>query len=487
MRYYPRNLDFAIRPSGLPADAGEESLTLRLIQADTSELLKFNTATLERSHNLGCVRQSDTMHLSGSLLGLPASLLMLIATQIQAQQMLPTAIKKMSLDEGEKIMPEHLGFAPEYVPLQSRQLRGLLTPEEELLLAANSSATIGYRPPFGVHLSGDASDLIRSNGPVWRRAKEALHRLRGRDYSCPSNTQSCESIGQPNYCCSTGETCVEVEDQPDAGNVGCCPDGTTCAGTVGPCGTDSTGCAAEVGGGCCIAGFVCAQIGCIASTVTQITMTTTSSTVISGPTDSTVATTVVVTVSPSIQTTVGSTSTSTTTIPTSTSSSSETDTTATITSTGTVLPPWRPTSGSDSGTTTSSSADYCPTGFYACLATYGSGCCRTGRDCVTTSCPPVSSTTFTSNGATIVVAATDVPTTTATSTCASGWFLCGSAAGPVAGCCPSGYACGTASCTLSATTATATVQKELPSSASRMTGVWSLAIGLCGLLVVLVI
>ncbi|ETS74874.1 hypothetical protein PFICI_13358 [Pestalotiopsis fici W106-1] len=426
------------------------------------------------------------MHLSQTLLSLPASLVMLVATQLQAQQiLLPTAIKKMSLDEGEKIMPEHLGFAPEYAPLQSRQqVRALLTPEEELLLAVNSSAIIGYRPPFGVHAVGVDALELRNNGPSWRRAKEALHRLQGRDYSCPTNTESCESIGQPNYCCATGETCVEVEDQPDAGNVGCCPDGQTCGGTVGPCGSDSTACAAEVGGGCCISGFVCAQIGCIASTVTVITMTTTSSTVLS---DSTAVTTVVVTTSPSIITTestsTSSTSTSSTIVSTSTASATDTDTTSTTT--GTALPPWRPTSGSESNTITTTSADYCPTGFYACLATYGSGCCRTGRDCVTTSCPPISSTTITSNGATIVVPASDVPTTTATSTCASGWYLCGTAAGPVAGCCPSGYACGTASCTLSATTATATVQKELPSNASRTTGILSLAMGVAGLLVVL--
>ncbi|KAF3005535.1 hypothetical protein E8E14_005357 [Neopestalotiopsis sp. 37M] len=423
------------------------------------------------------------MHLSQTLLGLPASLVVLIATQLQAQQILPTAIKKMSLDEGEKIMPEHIGFAPEYTSLQSPlQARGLLTPEEELLLAANSSAVISYRPPFGVNVAGEALDL-RNNGPSWRRAKEALHRLQGRDYSCPTNTASCESIGQPNYCCATGETCVEVENQPDSGNVGCCPDGQTCGGTVGPCGSGSTACAAEVGGGCCISGYVCAQVGCIASTVTVVTLTTTSSTVLS---DSTAVTTVTTTASPSIITTTASTATSTSTTTTSTSTATATDTDTTSTSTGTALPPWRPTSGSDSNTITTTSADYCPTGFYACLATYGSGCCRTGRDCVTTSCPPVASTTITSNGATIVVAASDVPTTTGTSTCASGWFLCGTAAGPVAGCCPSGYACGTASCTLSASTATATVQKELPSSASRTmtTEIMSLVMGVTGLLVI---
>ncbi|KAH8195481.1 hypothetical protein TruAng_010356 [Truncatella angustata] len=417
------------------------------------------------------------------MLGLPASLLMLVATQLQAQQ-LPTAIKKMSLDEGEKIMPHHLAFAPEFAPLQSPvQARSLLTPEEESLLAANSSATISFRPPFGIHYS-ESSLEHRNIGPLWRRSKEALHRLQGRDYSCPTNTQSCDSIGQPNYCCATGETCFTVENAPDAGNVGCCPSGQNCGGSVGACGSGSTACSADVGGGCCIPGFVCAQIGCIASTVTAITMTTTSSTVVSGPSASTAVTTVVVTVSPSIQTTV-STSTSITTLPTPTTTATET---TTGTSTGEGLPPWRPTSGS--GTTTeapssTATGDYCPTGFYACLATAGSGCCRTGRDCVTTSCPPVSSTTITSNGITIVVPASDVPTTTVTSTCASGWFLCGSEAGPVAGCCPWGYACGTASCTIGDSTATATIQKELPSMGYKTTMVWTVVPCMIGTIIAL--
>lgn len=124
--------------------------------------------------------------------------------------------------------------------------------------------------------------------------------------------------------------------------------------------------------------------------------------------------------------------------------------------------PVRPTSGSSS-----SSTDYCPTGFYACLAVYGGGCCQTGRDCQTTSCPSTASTTIVSaNGVTIVVPASGVPATTTAATCASGWSMCPSSAGVTAGCCPSGYSCGTASCIISSTSATATVAKELPGSSA---------------------
>ena len=70
------------------------------------------------------------------------------------------------------------------------------------------------------------------------------------------------------------------------------------------------------------------------------------------------------------------------------------------------------------------------------------------------------------NGVTVVV---PVPSQGSgaeeTKSCASGWFLCGAEAGPVAGCCPSGYGCGTASCSVVADGgATATVAKELPGS-----------------------
>lgn len=76
-------------------------------------------------------------------------------------------------------------------------------------------------------------------------------------------------------------------------------------------------------------------------------------------------------------------------------------------------------------------------------------------------------TTYTKNGATIVVPLSEAQAATAalpTSTCASGWFMCGKEGGPIAGCCPSGYNCGTASCTLVSNTPVATVDKALPSS-----------------------
>ncbi|KAK6864018.1 hypothetical protein PG995_000546 [Apiospora arundinis] len=396
-----------------------------------------------------------------ALVGLPTSLLMLVATQLHAQQLLPTEVKKMSLDEGEKFMPHYLRFAavPEMEPARSPvDARSVLNPEEELLLASNSSATLPYRPPFGIHYSGESLDDSNLALALFRRRRDALARLQGRAFACPPNTKSCDTIGQPNYCCATGERCFKVENAPNAGNVGCCPNGANCGGNVGACGNR-----------------LCRQLRLRHHHDDDFVHNH------CGAVPTTVVTTVVVTVSPSSPKPETSTVTQTTT-----------DRGPTSTATG-GLPPYRPTSGSaspvttDEPTSTAEPSDYCPTGFYACLATAGSGCCRTGRDCVTTSCPPVAKTTLTSNGLTLVLPVTDVPEAPpTTSTCANGWFLCPSEAGPVAGCCPSGYECGTASCTLSAATATVTVQKEQPGASNRLSGggaaVWSLLWSACGIL-----
>lgn len=187
------------------------------------------------------------------------------------------------------------------------------------------------------------------------------------------------------------------------------------------------------------------------------TITTTQTTVIGGV-PSTVVVTLTITETPSVE------PTTLTSVETVTASNDETVTGA---------PPYRPISSSTETesreTTETTEADDtqtgCPTGFYGCLATHGGGCCQTDRDCSTYSCP-APSTTIITDGRTVVVLATDVPVNTASSTCAGGWFLCGTAGGPVPGCCPSGYDCGTASCFTSQASATAEVQKKFPKANS---------------------
>ncbi|KAI1402307.1 hypothetical protein F4819DRAFT_485770 [Hypoxylon fuscum] len=418
------------------------------------------------------------------MLGLPPSLLVLLTAATQSFAQHPTALRKMSLDEGEKFMPHYYVFGPAASPLNARAA------EEELLLSGNSSAAIPFLPPYPRHYDYQGTGLGARVGEggrsqeksreedsgsssqlLYRRMREVLSKLQGRQFACPQGTHSCTNIDQPNYCCTTGTTCFVVTNAPNAGNVGCCPDGNNCGVTVGLCTDGSTACPANVGGGCCIPGFVCADIGCVSSTVSVITQsqTTVTSTFISTPSPTTQVITVIVTVTPpGGGAPVTSTTTQTTTAQVSELTSTATDTATSTSNTNTGgVPPYRPTSGTSTEAPTST-ASYCPTGFYACLARAGGGCCRTGRDCSTTSCPAPAMTTIETNGATVVVPVTDAEAAAGalpSPTCAAGWFLCGSDAGPIAGCCPSGYACGTASCTISTSTATATVQKEFPSSA----------------------
>ncbi|KAM0287460.1 hypothetical protein ACHAQH_000413 [Verticillium albo-atrum] len=384
-----------------------------------------------------------------TLLGLPASLLLLITAQVESQQARqPTAIRKLPLAASEKLLPEHFAFpdssiagtysAPPFLTPREAVLadRLQLTVDEEQFIATNTSETSSrpYRPAFASHEEGgrrDGWDLLR-------RAAEVLNVLEGRQ-TCPSGMQDCSNIGAPNKCCMVGEVCVEV-DNTTVGNVACCPEGAECGGPIGvpsPPPVDTS------------------------TTQRPTTITSTSTTVVEGDEPTTIVVTVVITATPEAETV------------TRTSTSVVTPTPSTTTVNTVVIPPYRPTSAesqSPEPTSTESAAaetpeDYCPTGFYACLAREGGGCCRTGRDCATVDCPTTPLTTITTDGATVVVPVTDARDAAdaqASETCASGWFLCGAEGGPVAGCCPSGFECGTASCTSASASQTGEVQKVFP-------------------------
>ncbi|RCI08862.1 hypothetical protein L249_5083 [Ophiocordyceps polyrhachis-furcata BCC 54312] len=318
----------------------------------------------------------------------------------------PTALSKMPFDAGVKILPHHLAFAPA---------------ADALLLAVAAS--------------------------------------------CPAGMNSCADQKSPNKCCQKGTYCTAV---PDASveHVACCPDGARCGGQVGTCPADATSCPSELGGGCCIAGYVCRGLGCVPrdSAVESSAPTpdayrpvdtgsgTTSLVVVVGPppTQSDTPTTSLSLASSdtTIITSSSLTTSDTLSLTTSDTLSLTTSDTATSSDAGTSPgPPWRPTGPSPPPPTTTTTADEpstqtgCPTGFYGCLATHGGGCCRTDRDCHTHSCPATStSILIASNGATVVVPGGRSPQ----ATCAGGWFACGSSDDD--GCCPSGYQCGSASC-----------------------------------------
>ena len=246
---------------------------------------------------------------------LPISLWALIAAQIEARTtaseeprlLLPTAVRKMPPDQGAKFhdsycaFPEHayrhqqqqypIDAAAEshFAPAESRPLAGALAARELLReeegrgeearwqrREGNSSVALltpppmAYRPPFALAMGevgpwgvgGTTEEDGHGGGSLFRRAAaEVLAVLQRRQWACPSGTRGCGIIGYPNSCCQEGETCVEVQDT-GLGPVGCCPAGATCSGGVIGCTDGSTACASDIGGGCCIPGFVCQGVGC---------------------------------------------------------------------------------------------------------------------------------------------------------------------------------------------------------------------------------
>ncbi|KAL7973034.1 hypothetical protein HDV63DRAFT_254578 [Trichoderma sp. SZMC 28014] len=370
------------------------------------------------------------------MLLLPTTILALVA-EVAANQPLATAIKKQLPDANEKLFPDHLAFEPlpALDPLETTVPANLWLDDQEDKDASSSNLTKRYHPAFAYHFQESEENLLK-------RAADVLAILQNRA-ACPSGTESCSGIGSPDKCCTDGTYCTNVSDT-DAEQIACCPDGSTCGGGVGACPTNAVSCPSELGGGCCIPGYVCVGVGCVPSAVA------------SGFPSSTAP-------------------------PQTTSQAQSTTATATGpgTETATGAPPYRPTDATSTSSTSTSTSSApmtttqsdetqtgCPTGFYGCLATHGGGCCRTDRDCQTFSCP-ASSSTIISHGVTVVVPADDVPTATASDKCASGWFLCGKDAGSVAGCCPSGYNCGTASCFTSAASETNSVQKQEPEASSK--------------------
>lgn len=218
---------------------------------------------------------------------LPPSLWLLVTAQIEAQAQaqshsLPTAIRKMVPDAGEKFYPDYYAFVAAGPPPdpQARAAFDSRQPAERdaLLPTANaSSPQLDFRPPFAPHSAGGARDgqpwTLADRGiagggdysrPFTRRAaaRGALAKLEGRQWACPGDTKDCADIGYPNSCCGADEKCMKIDDT-GLGSVGCCPSGSTCGGTISNCGQGNTACESDLGGGCCIPGYVCKGVGCM--------------------------------------------------------------------------------------------------------------------------------------------------------------------------------------------------------------------------------
>ncbi|KAF1814602.1 hypothetical protein P152DRAFT_456877 [Eremomyces bilateralis CBS 781.70] len=414
----------------------------------------------------------------------------------------PTAVRKMSGDEGEMFFLDYwqLGqSSDEAWASESAFSDGSPDPDDNTV--ASVPAPLDHdRLAHRSNLSDPTPlqpFLLHSNATeqehrwLWGRS-----RLSRRDFLCPLGTESCAGIGRPNSCCGAGETCVQVDDT-GLGDVGCCPQGSNCGGELSSCDTAAgyQACPNSPNGGCCIPNYACLDVGCIVASTMTTTVTLPVVTVTTGrpsttPTPPPPSTTQTqpLTCSPGFQSCPASLGGG---CCPSDRGCGPTD----CPPLSTAAPPVRPTGSttitsppptSAAPTTTLPPISGCPGGFYMCSAFYIGGCCRVGRDCAETSCPRAeSTTTVDANGVTVVAPVGDGPATTAGS-CASGWFSCPADAN--GGCCPTDYACGTgAQC--SATAGGGGAVEKVPASSASMHGVRGgvvcIIVGMLGLLLVL--
>ncbi|KAF2740629.1 hypothetical protein EJ04DRAFT_507655 [Polyplosphaeria fusca] len=397
----------------------------------------------------------------------------------------PIGVKKMSTDEGEMFFLDNWIFASDVKKRDTDMGMHGEKPSNVTLQAMSPLRPIFEESFFGRLLPRAA--------------------LSGRDFKCPEGTNNCSSINAPDNCCGAGYTCINIEDTGD-GSVGCCPEGEYCAGTIS-CDTENgyTECPDSTNKGCCLPGFTCQGVGCVAAgTSTTIVLPSTSAAASSSST----AVIVVPTSRPS--------SSAPPPPPSSSSSTSSTCTsdyfpcpsrlgggccpngqvcgtgTSCLDASTTYTPsaPIRPTgsSGYQSSSTPPETTsdlfptDICPTGFYVCSAYYPSGCCRVGRDCKTTgTCDPTASVSVVvSNGVTIAAPSGASFQTTAAGqpgTCQTGWYSCPASVG--GNCCLNGYSCGE-QCTATTDGRTIVTGKIAPSTASIISNsyIWILLTGI---------
>lgn len=183
----------------------------------------------------------------------------------------------MSDDEGEKFYMEYWQFEGELGGMQKglfepqtlqqsssaalrRRERGTIDEHERL--AGNETLVEKFRPPFTLHTeSGITASELKARELLNAASGRALAALERRVFTCPTGTADCSRIGFSASCCMTDEVCFQIPDT-GLGQVGCCPAGASCGGTISTCDAPNTACTAALGGGCCIPGYSCVEGGC---------------------------------------------------------------------------------------------------------------------------------------------------------------------------------------------------------------------------------
>ena len=186
----------------------------------------------------------------------------------------PTGVRKMSDDEGEMFFLEYWQFGPGedaqsmedhgshilkrgIPPLRMPGTHGTDEVDEQW---ANASMPHQPLPPFPLHY--EKQDKINPhNGWSPLSPRDFFFNHARRSFQCPTGTSACTSINRPDSCCATGEIC-QIITNTGLGDVGCCGQGLTCSGSVTNCSSGNTPCPSAQGGGCCIPGFACVDVGC---------------------------------------------------------------------------------------------------------------------------------------------------------------------------------------------------------------------------------
>lgn len=182
----------------------------------------------------------------------------------------PLGVRKMSSDPSEMFFLEYWQFElhdqktdvtksfepivrTEDMPVS--QTRAIVVRDLASFNSLNASMSMIFLPPFMPHSEEEE--------PFTNLQDYPRNSLFKRNFQCPTGTNACTSIGEPNSCCATNEVCMKITDT-GLGSVGCCPSGQTCAGSVSTCNTAQgyTSCPGTSNGGCCIPDYSCQGIGC---------------------------------------------------------------------------------------------------------------------------------------------------------------------------------------------------------------------------------
>ncbi len=180
----------------------------------------------------------------------------------------PIGVRKMPDDDGEMFFPEYWVFDEEVkgtrpgFPIRKGAQASFLPeahPDRDGKKNWTNATTLHpLQAPFTLH--NEKQFGLR----LWRLhrlPRTILDQIKKRDYKCPGNTLSCTSINRPDSCCPIGEFCQSITDA-GLGDVGCCAQGQTCSQQVSTCQEGYNSCPGSSGGGCCIPGYECVDVGC---------------------------------------------------------------------------------------------------------------------------------------------------------------------------------------------------------------------------------